>query len=186
MLPELAHTGGLGIIYTGHKVVNTKPEAAAMAVKAGNDLNCGRTYQGLIDTGKAGLISEAEIDASLKRLMKARFKLGMFDPDEMVPFAKIPLSVVESDEHIKIAEDAAKGSMVLLKNSNNLLPLDKSIKTLAVIGPNANDVEVMYGNYNGYSKNSTTPLNGIRKKLTDAKILYARGCDLAENLPLWK
>jgi len=127
--------------YTGHKVVNTKPEAAAMGVKAGNDLNCGRSYKGLLEAVKTGLITEAQIDVSLKRLMKARFMLGMFDPDEMVPFAKIPLSVVESEEHVKLAGETAKESMVLLKNSHNLLPMDKSIKTLAVIGPNANDVE---------------------------------------------
>jgi beta-glucosidase len=169
--------------YRGHKIVNTKPEAAAMGVRAGNDLNCGRTYKGLLEAVKTGLITEAEIDVSLKRLMKARFELGMFDPDEMVTYAKIPLSVVESDEHVKIAEEAAKGSMVLLKNANNLLPLSKSIKTLAVIGPNANDVEVMYANYNGYSKNPVTPLDGIKKKLPGTKVLYARGCNLAENLP---
>ncbi len=115
--------------------------------------------------------------------MRARFKLGMFDPDEMVAFAKIPLSVVESKEHVKIAVEAAEESIVLLKNSNNILPLNKSIKTLAVIGPNANDVEVMYGNYNGYAKNPITPLNGIKMKLPETKILYARGCNLAENLP---
>ena len=169
--------------YTGHKIVNTKPEAAALGVKAGNDLNCGRTYKGLLEAVQKGLISEAEIDVSLKRLMKARFELGMFDPDEMVPYAKIPMSVVESDEHVKIAEEAAKASMVLLKNSNNLLPLDKVVKTLAVIGPNANDVEVMYANYNGYSRNPVTPLEGIKKKLSGTKVLYARGCNLAENLP---
>lgn len=175
--------GAVNDFYKGHNIVNTKPEAAAMAVRAGTDLNCGNSYEGLLEAVKLGLISEAEIDISLKRLMKARFELGMFDPDEMVPFSGIPLSVVESDEHVRLAEETARESMVLLKNAGNLMPLDKNIKKLAVIGPNADDIEVMYGNYNGFSANPVTPLEGIRKKLPGAEILYARGCDIAENMP---
>jgi beta-glucosidase len=169
--------------FSGHKVVNSKPEAAVKAVRAGDDLNCGETYQGLLEAVKKGLISEAEIDVSLKRLMYARFKLGMFDPDEMVPFARIPISVVGSEEHVKLAEETAKASIVLLKNESNLLPLKKSIKTLAVIGPNANDIDVIYGNYNGISRYPVTPLEGIKSKLPKTEVLFSRGCDIAENMP---
>jgi beta-glucosidase len=175
--------GAVNDFYNGHNIVKTRPEAAAMAVRAGTDLNCGNSYEGLVEAVKLGLISEAEIDISLKRFMKARFMLGMFDPDEMVPFSKIPLDIVECDEHRSLAEQTARESMVLLKNEGNLLPLDKNIRKLAVIGPNANDTEVMYGNYNGFSKNPVTPLEGIRKKIPGAEILYARGCDIAENMP---
>ncbi len=178
--------GAISDFYNGHNIVNTRPEAAALAVKAGTDLNCGNSYQGLLEAVKVGLISESEIDISLKRLMKARFDLGMFDPDEMVPFSKIPINTIECEEHIKLAEETARGSIVLLKNFNNLLPLDKNIKTLAVIGPNADDIEVMYGNYNGFSKNPVTPLEGIKKKIPDSKILYARGCDIALNMPAFE
>ncbi len=175
--------GAIRDFFSGHDIVETKAEAAAMGVKAGTDVNCGNAYTGLLEAVEKGLISEAEIDVSLKRLMKARFELGMFDPDNMVPYTKIPLSVVESEAHVKLAEETAKASMVLLKNENNLLPLNKNIKTLAVIGPNANDIESLYANYNGFSKNPVTPLEGIKNKLPDTEIIYAHGCDAAENLP---
>jgi len=175
--------GAINDIYRGHNLAETKAEAAAIGVKAGTDLNCGNSYTGLSEAVEKGLLTEPEIDISLKRLMKARFELGMFDPEEMVPYANIPLAIVESDAHITLAEEIARASMVLLKNKNNMLPLDKNIKTLAVIGPNANDVETMYANYNGFARNPVTPLEGLRKKLPDTEIIYVHGCDAAENLP---
>jgi beta-glucosidase len=167
-----------------HHLVETKAEAAAMAVKAGTDLNCGGTYHSLVESVAKGYITEAEIDISVKRLMLARMKLGQFDPDENVPYSKIPYTVVDSKQHQQQALDAARKSIVLLKNENGILPLSKNIKTVAVIGPNADDLEVLLGNYNGYPSNPKTPLKGIREKLPDAQVKYAQGCAVAEQLPL--
>ncbi|MDP4272937.1 MAG: glycoside hydrolase family 3 C-terminal domain-containing protein [Bacteroidota bacterium] len=168
---------------SGHKVVDTEPKAAALGVKSGTDLNCGRAYKGLLKAVKTGLISEGEIDNSLTRLLKARFQLGMFDDDSKVPYTSIPLSVVESKEHIQLALETARKSMVLLQNNNSLLPIKKSVKRVAVIGPNADDIEPLYANYNGFSKSPVTVLQGIKNKLPNAIVSYAKGCDLAPNLP---
>ncbi len=170
--------------FQGHHVADGPVSAAALALKSGTDLECGDVFPGLIDAVKEGLIQEEAIDNALRRLLKARFMLGMFDPDEMVPYSKIPYSVVDSKEHQQVALEAARKSMVLLKNANNLLPLSKNLKTIAVIGPNANDEQVLLGNYNGFPSAPVTPLEGIIAKVgKETKIIYARGCDLADNLP---
>jgi beta-glucosidase len=159
-------------------------EAAAQAVKAGTDLECGVDYKKLKAAIDRGILTEADIDVAVKRVFTARFKLGMFDPDAMVPYAQIPFFVNCSDYNNTISRKAAQESMVLLKNSNNLLPLKKeNIKTLAVIGPNADNFESLIGNYNGIAKNPVTILNGIKNKLNpETKILYAEGSDLAEGI----
>ena len=167
-----------------HHIVNTPEEASAKAVKAGTDLNCGDTYaKGLIEAVKQNLITEAELDVSVKRLLLARFKLGMFDPDSEVKYAQIPIEVVDSENHRVLALQAARKSMVLLKNDNNLLPFSKEVKKVAVIGPNADDNEVLLGNYNGYPSKGITPLKGIIEKLPHAEVAFAQGCTLAEKLP---
>ena len=132
------------------------------------------------------LITEKEIDVSVKRLFKARFKLGMFDPPEMVKYANIPYTVVDNREHKVMALEAAQKSIVLLKNENNTLPLKKDLKTLAVIGPNADQWLMLLGNYNGVPADPITPLRGIREKLKDTKVLYAQGCELADGMPTYK
>jgi beta-glucosidase len=130
---------------------------------------------------KQGLISEAEIDRAVKRLFEARFRLGMFDPPEIVPYSKIPFSENDSPEHRRLALDAARESIVLLKNENNTLPLKKDIKTLAVIGPNADSVQVLLGNYNGQPSRATTPLAGIRQHVSpQTKVLYTLGTGLTD------
>ena len=166
-----------------HHIVETKAEAAALAVKAGTDLNCGDSYPALVEAVQKGLIDEAEIDISVQRMMLARMKLGQFDPPEMVPYAKIPYSVVDSKSNQDLALDAARKSIVLLKNENNLLPFRKDVKRVAVIGSNADDLEVLLGNYNGYPSNPKTPLQGIREKLPNAEVVFAEGCPLAAQLP---
>jgi len=166
-----------------HHVVNTPEEAAAMAVKAGTDLNCGDTYKHLVDAVKNNLITESEIDVSVKRLLLARMKLGMFDPDKEVKYAQIPISVVDCERHRLLALEAARKSMVLLKNDKNLLPFSKNIRKVAVIGPNADNEEILLGNYNGYPSHPISPLQGIKNKLPNAKVEYALGCNLAEGLP---
>ncbi len=171
--------GAIDDIYKFHGVAKTEAEASAMSVKAGTDLSCGREYRALVKAVKDGLISEAEIDTSLRRLMTARFRLGMFDPPEMVSYARIPISVVNAPAHGELALKAARESIVLLKNENNTLPLPKAIKTLAVIGPNADAPEVLLGNYNGQPLKSVTPLAGIREKAgSTTKVLSALGSTL--------
>ncbi|MHC5081469.1 MAG: glycoside hydrolase family 3 C-terminal domain-containing protein, partial [Planctomycetota bacterium] len=168
-------------LYKHHKLVETPEEAAAMAVKAGCDLNCGCTYPALVKAVAKGLITEAEIDVSVKRLFAARFRLGMFDPDESVPFAQIPMAVNDCEEHRGLALDAARASIVLLKNEGGLLPLSKDLKTVAVIGPNADEVLSLKGNYFGTASRAVTPLAGIQDKLPDARIRTAKGCDLIKT-----
>jgi len=167
-----------------HKVVNTAEEAAALATKSGTDLECGENFKSLINSVKQKLVTESELDVAVKRLFTARFKLGMFDPDTMVKYAKIPYSSLNSKEHQDLALETAKKSIVLLKNEKNLLPLSKDIKRLTVIGPNANDVEVLLANYNGFPSNPVTPLAGIKAKLPNTEVLFSMGCPLAENLPI--
>ena len=168
-----------------HNMVATPEEAAAMAVQAGTDLNCGSVYaKSLLNAVKKGLVTEAEINRSVKRLLMARLKLGEFDPQSNVSYSNIPLSVVDGKAHQAIALDAARKSMVLLKNENKLLPLSKSLKRVAVIGPNANNKEILLGNYNGYSMHEVSPLEGIMNKLPKATVKYAPGCRLADELPL--
>jgi beta-glucosidase len=166
-------------IYKFHRFAKSEAEASAIAVKAGTDLSCGREYKSLVQAVKDKLISEAEIDTSLGRLMTARFRLGMFDPPEMVPYARIPFSENDSPAHRALALQAARQSIVLLKNDNNTLPLKKDLKTIAVIGPNADEATVLLGNYNGQPSTSVTPLSGIRSKVSPAtKVLYALGTTL--------
>jgi len=170
-----------------HAISADAKEASAMAVKAGTDLNCGSSYPALVEAVKDGLITEAELDVSLERLMIARLKLGLFAPEGDVKYEKIPYDVVDSEKHRLAALETARKSMVLLKNENNLLPLDKNkIKKIAVIGSNADDLEVLLGNYNGYPTDPVTPLKGIKQKLPNAEVSYAVGCKLAEGLPVFE
>jgi len=170
-----------------HHVVATPEEASAMAVKAGTDLNCGDTYaKYLLGAVKQGLVSEEEINVSVRRLILARMKLGQFDATEMVKYAQIPLSVVDCDQHRKLALETARKSMVLLENKKNILPFSKSIQHVAVIGPNADNREILLGNYNGYPSQEITPLKGIVEKLPNAEVKYAQGCRLADELPCMK
>jgi beta-glucosidase len=167
-----------------HNIVATPEQAAAMAVKAGTDLNCGSVYaRSLLNAVKQGLVTETQINISVKRLIMARMKLGQFDPNDKVKYAQIPLSVVDCQQHKDIALESAHKSMVLLKNADNTLPFSKNVKRVAVIGPNADNREILLGNYNGYPSNGITPLKGIVAKLPNAAVNYAQGCRLADELP---
>jgi beta-glucosidase len=158
-------------------------EAAAQAVKAGTDLECGSDYKNLTEAVRRGLLTEDDINIAVKRIFTARMKLGMFDPDEIVPYAQIPFFVNCSDYNNSLSRQAERESVVLLKNENNTLPLTKNLKTLAVIGPNADNFEALIGNYNGIPKDPVTILRGINGKLTpDTKIIYAEGSDLADGI----
>lgn len=180
--------GAIADIYQNHKIVETAPEAAALAVKAGTDLNCGRVYNPTLVTAvKQGLITEAELDVSVKRLFRARFKLGMFDPPQMVPYSKIQASENDTEAHRKMALRAAQESIVLLKNQKHTLPLKKDLKKVAVVGPTADSYEMLLGNYNGTPSRYTTPLKGISEKVAGkTEVVYEQGCNLAEEGPILK
>ncbi|WP_035659043.1 beta-glucosidase [Flavobacterium seoulense] len=179
--------GAVVDIWKYHKITPDAASASALAVKTGLDLECGSNYKSLKEALNKKLLSESDIDITLKRLFTARFKLGMFDPVEMVSYAQIPFSVNNNAAHDYLARVASQKSIVLLKNQNQTLPLSKEIKTVAVIGPNANDVQSLWGNYSGIPSNPVTVLKGIQNKLEpNAKVLYAKGTDLAKGVPEMK
>lgn len=167
-------------IYLHHQIVQTAEQAAALAVKKGDDLNCGHTYAALAKAVHEGLISEKEIDASLQRLMLARFRLGMFDPPERVRWARIPYSANQSPEHDALARRAADESIVLLKN-DGVLPLSRTLRRIAVIGPTADDVTALLGNYHGTPAAPVTILQGIRRAMPQAEVTYVKGATLVEG-----
>ena len=171
--------GAIDDIHAHHKLTQSPEESSALAVKNGCELNCGGTYNSLVKAVREGLISEDEINIAVKRLFTARFKLGMFDPEEMVSYAQIPYEVNDCEEHRKLALEMARKTIVLLKNENNLLPLSKDLKAITVIGPNADNLEVLLGNYNGTPSRYVTPLQGIRDKVSPkTKVYYTPGCEL--------
>ena len=161
-----------------HNVVETPEQATAIAVRAGTDVECGSLYRNLTDAVKNGWISEKEIDTSLRRLLIARMKLGDFDPDDMVEWTKIPESVVASKEHKQMALQMAREGIVLLKN-NGILPLASN--NLVVMGPNANDSVMMWGNYSGYPTYTITALQGLENLLGKKKVRYVPGCGLTRR-----
>ncbi|MCK5156763.1 MAG: glycoside hydrolase family 3 C-terminal domain-containing protein, partial [Spirochaetales bacterium] len=174
--------GAIHDIHQYHKITSSLEESAALAVKNGCDLNCGKVYGSLLLAVKKGLIEEEVIDLAVSRLMRARMLLGMFDPPEQVPYAQIPYSVNDCKEHRRLALEVAQKSMVLLKNDESILPLKKDLKNIAVIGPNAHDTSVLLGNYNGTPSRSVTFLEGIRSAVDpETNVMYAKGCDWLIN-----
>ena len=158
-----------------HETHPDAPTASADAVLSGTDIECGGSYKSLVDAVKKGLIKESDIDVSVRRLLTGRFKLGMFDADENVKWSKIKYSDLDNQPHKDMALKMAKESMVLLKNKDHALPLSKKIKTIAVVGPNANDTTMLWANYNGIPSKTTTILQGIREKMPNANIIYEKG-----------
>ncbi|QJR81145.1 beta-glucosidase [Alteromonas pelagimontana] len=167
-----------------HNVVKAPAAAAAWAVTSGTDLNCGTgrlsTFASLNFALEKGLISEELIDQAVERLFMTRFKLGMFDDAAAVPYSDIPMSVVGSEQHLALAQKASEQALVLLKN-DGLLPLKKGVK-VAVIGPNANNVDVLLGNYNGLPIKAVTPLEGIQQYLGKENVTYAPGSPIIEDI----
>ncbi len=169
--------GAISDIFATHHYAKDAAEASADAVHAGCDLACDGAYSALVAAVQRGLIPEAEIDRAVRRLFTARFALGMFDPPSMVKYNKIPFSVNDSAAHRALAAQVARESIVLLRNAGNMLPLPRSVRSVAVIGPNANDATVLLGNYNGDTSHGVTVLEGIQKKLGDgATVGYEQGC----------
>ncbi|HZJ83770.1 MAG TPA: glycoside hydrolase family 3 N-terminal domain-containing protein, partial [Clostridia bacterium] len=164
--------------HTKHFVTSTAPESAALALKAGCDLNCGNIYLHILQALQEGLITEEDITKSAIRLFTTRIKLGMFDDE--CEYNNIPYSVVDSEEHNKVALEAARKSLVLLKN-DGILPLDKKkVKSIGVIGPNANSRIALKGNYHGTPSRYITPLEGIQDYVEgeDVRVYFSEGCHL--------
>ena len=159
-----------------HNVAKDGAEASAKAVLSGTDVECGSEYKNLPAAVRRGDIKEAELDKSLRRLLIARFELGDFDSDDLNPWTKIPENVVASKEHKQLAYEMALKSIVLLQNKNNVLPLGS--QDIVVMGPNANDSVMMWGNYSGYPTRTITALEGIREK---SRVKYIQGCGLTRN-----
>ena len=172
--------GAIYDIYANHKFAATPEEAAAAAVKAGDDLCCGADYNSLVRAVRKGLISEKEIDTAVTRVLEARFRLGLFDPPNQNPYARITIAQNDTPAHEALALKMARESIVLLKN-DDLLPLDRAkIKRIAVIGTNANSVGMLLGNYNGVPARPVTILDGIRQVAgTNVEVVYEPACPLA-------
>lgn len=157
-----------------HETHKDRDDASAAAVLSGTDLECGSSYKGLVDAVKNGYIKESDIDRAVRRLMKARFELGEMDPS--TPWDTIPASVINSPKHQQLALEMARKSIVLLENENDILPL-KNGQTIALIGPNANDSVMQWGNYNGFPSHTVTLLEAMRKCIPADKLIYAPACD---------
>ena len=177
--------GAVGDISTGHHFTSDNEHGSVVAVRAGTDTTCGDEYVALVQAVHDGLIRESEIDTALKRLFTARFRLGMFDPPSAVPFSQIPMSQDDSPAHRQLALEAARESMVLLKNQDGLLPFKASVKRIAVIGPNAEALAALEGNYNGTPSHPVLPVDGLSKEFAGkAKVLYAQGSAYVSQLPV--
>jgi len=173
--------GAVDDIFMRHKLVATAEEASALAVVRGCDLECGSSYRSLGKALERGLLKEDDLDVAVRRLMLARMRLGMFDPPERVKYAQIPYSVNDAPEHDRLARRVAQGSIVLLKN-DGVLPLRKDVGKIAVVGPNADDIMTLLGNYNGTPSRPVTILAGIRGAVSPGtRVVYERGVDLVEG-----
>lgn len=173
--------GAISDFYDSHKSSSDPTHASAKAVIAGTDVECGYgyAYRSIPEAVKRGLISEKEVDKHVVRLLEGRFDLGEMDDPALVEWSKIPYSVMSCDEHGKVALDMARQSIVLLQNNGNVLPLKKDSETIAVIGPNIDDVPLMWGNYNGTPNHTVTILDGIKEK--KKKLAYYTACDKTDD-----
>ena len=166
-----------------HETHKDPLSASVDAVLNGTDLECGKVFMSLVDGLKKGLIKESDLDEHLRKTLMGRFELGMFDPADMLPWAKLGPEVISSEKNDAMATQAARESMVLLENKGNVLPLSKSIKTLAVLGPNADDVELLNGNYGGTptDNHKHSLLEGIKAAVPGTKIIYNKACELNDE-----
>jgi beta-glucosidase len=167
--------------YAGHKIVKNAPEAAALALNTGCNLNCGSTYPQLMNSIAAGLTTEAMLDANLRELLPTRFKLGLFDPPGTTPFDQIGTEVIGCDKHINLSREAAVKSIVLLKNKDSVLPLNKDVASIFVTGPTAAHAQALLANYYGQSNDLRTILEGVMGKVSpQTSVHYSQGALLDE------
>jgi beta-glucosidase len=179
-------------VYEGHHFAKSQAEAAAVSLKKGMDNECAdfftitkddHDYKLYVDAVKQGLLTEADLDVSLKRLFTARMRLGMFDPPEKVPYAQTPESEIDSAAHRELALKIARESMVLLKN-DGVLPLAASAKNILVVGPLAESAQVLHGNYSGTASHAVTALEGLRKQFAEAKVWFEPGTNFLREYPV--
>jgi len=186
--------GAVSDFYESHKSSSDPVHASAKATIAGTDVECGfgYAYRSIPEAVKRGLITEAEVDKHVVRLLEGRFDLGEMDDPSLVEWSKIPYSIMDSKAHRQLSLDMARQTIVLLQNKNNVLPLQKGKEKIAVIGPNADNGPMMWGNYNGMPNHTVTILDGIceklkvnsgkirlpNQKMANPKLFYATGCDL--------
>jgi len=176
--------GAVTDFYTSHKVSSDAVHASAKAALAGTDVECvwaGYAFENLPDAVARGLVTEKEIDKHLLRILTGRFDLGEMDDDNLVQWTKIPPSVLNNNDHRNITLTMARESMTLLQNKNAILPLKKSMKKIAVIGPNADNAPMLWGNYNGTPVRTITILQGITSKVPADAVVYDKACDLVDN-----
>jgi len=175
-------------ISNGHHYTPDMAHAAAAAVKAGDDLECGfaqgQAFPALVDAVHQGLVKETELDTALRRLFRARFQLGMFDPPSSFPYGRLAMNEVNSADHRQLSLRAARESMVLLKNQDHTLPLKAGIGRIAVVGPTAELIQSLQGNYNGSPPSPVYPLEGIEKRFSSAKVVYAQGSTLVDGFAI--
>lgn len=170
-------------VAVGHKYAPDLEHAAAASVKAGTDLSCGKEYAALTGAVRHHLIAESAIDAAVRRLFTARFRLGMFDPASSVPFNKVPFSQDDSPEHGRLSLETARASMVLLKNAHDVLPLSSRLSNIAVIGPNADALPALEGNYNAVASHPVTPLEALEERMP-GHVRYAQGVPYVDGIPV--
>ena len=178
--------GAIADFWTSHKSSSDAVHAAVKGTMAGTDVECGYgyAYQKLPEAVSKGLITEEEVDKHVLRLMEGRFELGEMDDPSLVNWTKIPMSVVNCKAHKDLSLNMSRQTMTLLQNKNNVLPLSKSIRKIAVIGPNADDKPMLWGNYNGTPNQTITILDGFKSKLKKNQIVYMKGCDLVNDQTL--
>ncbi|MCH4147618.1 MAG: glycoside hydrolase family 3 C-terminal domain-containing protein [Prevotella sp.] len=175
--------GAVSDLWQNHKVSSDATHASAKAMLAGTDVECGfdYAYKSVPDAVRRGLISEHDVDLHVFRAMKGRFELGEMDDPSIVPWSKLTRkNDIDTKAHQQLALEIARQSMTLLQNKNEILPLPKNIK-IAVMGPNANDEQLMWGNYNGTPSSTVTILEGIKQKITEHNIVYMQGCDIVDD-----
>jgi len=176
--------GAVTDFFTTHNVSSDAVHAASKAVLAGTDVECvweNYPFKNLPEAVERNLIKEDDIDKSVMRLLIGRFDLGDFDKDAIVPYSQTPATILNNEKHRKLALDMARESLTLLQNKNNVLPLSKKAKMIAVIGPNADDEPMLWGNYNGTPVRTISILDGIKTKLPEQKMIYDKACDLVED-----
>jgi len=176
--------GALADLHQNHKVTADAAESAALALQRGCDLNCGHVFEHLSEAIDRGLVTEADVDRALARTLATRFKLGMFDPPDCVPYAHTPPEIIGCEAHRDLAYEAAVKSVVLLKNAGGLLPLPPTLRSVQVVGPTAATMDALLGNYFGLNEHMTTFVEGIVGALPEGvRLDYRPGCQLvAPNL----
>jgi beta-glucosidase len=177
--------GAVMDIFSGHHYAKSMDEGVSDALKAGTDLICGSPQDRVrverdaaLKAVQQGLLPQADLDRAMRRLFTTRFRLGMFDPPDMVPYSKITPTENDTEAHRQLALRTAREAIVLLKNKDGLLPLKRAYPTIAVIGPNADSLDALEGNYNGTPSRPVTMLAGIRKRFSRSRVLYAEGSGL--------